>query len=122
MSPILPANLMDSLRRLRLCCFPSSSRRARWSLAMSSRVPALLTLFLLVTGTQAQPRTDSLGDPLPDGAIARIGTLRFKHNPAQGSTVDVALFAPDGSKIVSLSQNNDSIRLWDAGSAKEIPG
>jgi hypothetical protein len=86
---------------------------------MNFRVQAILTLFLFVRGIQAQPRTDSLGDPLPEGAIARIGTLRFKHNPAQGSTVDVALLAPDGSRIVSLSQNNDSIRLWDAAGGKE---
>jgi WD40 repeat protein len=89
---------------------------------MSSRAQALLAFFLLASGVQAQLRTDSLGDPLPEGAVARLGTLRFKHNPAQQSTVDVALFAPDGSRIVSLSQNNDSVRLWDAATGKELPG
>jgi WD40 repeat protein len=93
---------------------------------MISRALSVLIVFLFVPGIMAQraakPRTDSLGDPLPEGAIARIGTLRFKHNPAQGGAMDVALFAPDGSKIVTLSQDFGSIRLWDAESGKDIQG
>jgi WD40 repeat protein len=54
--------------------------------------------------------------------MARIGTLRFKHHPARGSTVDVVLFTADGTRIVSLSQDYADIRLWDAASGKEIPG
>ena len=91
---------------------------------MRSRVLALLTAFMLLPGIRAQPpvqpRTDFLGDPLPEGAIARIGTLRFKHNPAHGSTVDITLFTPDGGKIVSLSQDYESVRLWDAASGAEL--
>ncbi len=34
------------------------------------------------------PRTDHLGDPLPLGAIARMGTLRLRH---QGEVMAVAL-------------------------------
>jgi len=60
-----------------------------------------------------------LGDPLPPGAIARLGTLRFKHAPAGDPTVDVAFYSPDGTKIVSLI---NSLRLWDAATGKEIKG
>ena len=86
---------------------------------------------LLVSHAQAQtakkpvpvkPRLDALGDPLPDGAVARLGTLRFKHMPAGDPTIDIALFSPDGSKIVSLVYGQGSIRLWDTASGKEIPG
>jgi len=66
--------------------------------------------------------TDSLGDPLPDGAIARMGTLRFKHTPAQNSTIDNAVYSPDGTKIASLAHQTGSVRLWDAANGKEILG
>jgi WD40 repeat protein len=70
---------------------------------------------------------DSLGDPLPDGAIARLGTLRFKHNQDQNNfgrepSIDAALFSPDGSRIVSLKSNVGTMRLWDASTGKEING
>src|SRR5262245_29080753 len=68
------------------------------------------------------PLTDALGDPLPPGAIARLGTLRFKHTPALDPTIDVAMFSPDGARIVSLVYGAASIRLWDAGTGKEIRG
>jgi WD40 repeat protein len=70
----------------------------------------------------AKPRTDALGDPLPDGAVARLGTLRFKHVPAANTTIDTALFAPDGNRIVSLAASIGSIRLWNATSGEELPG
>jgi WD40 repeat protein len=93
---------------------------------MVSRVLGSLSALLIVPLVHAQAppaaRTDSLGDPLPPGAVARIGTLRFKHNPAHSYTVDVVQFAPDGSKIVSLSEYCRTVRLWDAATGKEIAG
>jgi WD40 repeat protein len=94
---------------------------------MTSRAaPALLAcLFLgqvLNAQTPVKPRLDALGDPLPDGAIARLGTLRFKHMPSQDPTVDVVRYAPDGTKIVSLVYGQASIRLWEADNGKEIKG
>ncbi len=94
---------------------------------MIHRIPVLfLAGFIFASNLQAQtapgPRTDGLGDPLPKGAIARLGTLRFKHNPAANGIIDMAYFSPDGTKIVSLVLSSGSIRLWDAASGKEIPG
>ena len=56
---------------------------------------------------------DSLGDPLPDGAIQRFGTLRMKHNP--GSTMELAL-SPDEKTIVSI---NTEVIIWDTETGKE---
>ncbi|HYV34647.1 MAG TPA: hypothetical protein VE988_03020, partial [Gemmataceae bacterium] len=85
----------------------------------------LLAVSLLLPSVNAQPpakpRTDSLGDPLPPGAIARLGTLRFKHDPGRSARVHTAIFSPDGKKIASLADNG-TLRLWDAATGKEFPG
>jgi WD40 repeat protein len=60
-----------------------------------------------------QPATDAHGDPLPTGAIARIGTLRLRH-----STPIVALaWAHDSSFLVSGSHDK-TVCLWDAKTGK----
>jgi RNA polymerase sigma factor (sigma-70 family) len=52
--------------------------------------------------------TDLYGDPLPSGAIARLGTIRFRH----GGFLQDALLSPDGRTLFSVG--NDSIEWWDA--------
>ncbi|HWY86855.1 MAG TPA: WD40 repeat domain-containing protein, partial [Gemmataceae bacterium] len=74
------------------------------------------------TGSRVPTNTDAQGDPLPEGAIARLGSLRFKHAPGGDPTIDVAMFAPDGNVIASLVYGQGSIRLWNASDGKEIPG
>lgn len=44
-------------------------------------------------------RTDSYGDPLPDGVLVRLGSVRWRH---AGDVHQIA-FSPDGSSIVSCS-------------------
>ena len=66
--------------------------------------------------------TDALGDPLPQGAVARLGTLRFKHAPAQSAIIDSAVYSPDGTKIASVALTSGSVRLWEADTGKEITG
>lgn len=60
-------------------------------------------------------RTDSFGDPLPEEAIARLGTLRLKH----GGHIHSVAFTPDGKQLVSHGYF-DGIRVWDAATGQEI--
>jgi WD40 repeat protein len=60
-------------------------------------------------------RCDHYGDPLPAGAIARLGTTRFRH----GGRIDSVAVAPNGKTIATAGTSSGSIvRLWDARSGK----
>jgi RNA polymerase sigma factor (sigma-70 family) len=61
------------------------------------------------------PRTDLYGDPLPPGAMARMGTVRFRH----GSWISAAAFGPDG-KTVATAGEDKLIRFWDTATGKGI--
>src|SRR5215469_12758015 len=50
---------------------------------------------------------DRYGDPLPPGAVARLGTVRYRFG---GSS---AAFLPDGRTVVSV-RDGSAIYLWDA--------
>src|SRR5438874_5585545 len=58
-----------------------------------------------------EARTDRFGDPLPAGASARLGTVRFR----QGGPVLCVRFAPDGKAVVSGSDDG-LIRVWEPAS------
>jgi RNA polymerase sigma factor (sigma-70 family) len=66
--------------------------------------------------SDSQAATDKYGDPLPPGAIARMGTMRFRHI---GDVLSVA-YSPDGKIIASGERNEGPIILWDAITGKEI--
>src|SRR5262249_34030177 len=76
-----------------------------------------LTLLALTQLATAQPRTDSFGDPLPAGVLARSGTLRLRH----AAPVTALVFCPDGKGLVSASQDG-TVRLWDTDLTGKTPG
>jgi WD40 repeat protein len=65
-------------------------------------------------GQAPSVRLDVFGDPLPEEAISRLGTVRFRH----GGEVDALQFTPDGK--VLISQGGDGVRTWDAATGKQI--
>src|SRR5262249_54294488 len=70
-----------------------------------ARRTVLLLIGLFGPGAAVPPamtapsaaRADLLGDPLPDGALARVGTLRFRH----GATIVSVAYAPDGKSVAT---------------------
>src|SRR5262249_28660043 len=63
---------------------------------------------LPVQNDAAAPRLDRYGDPLPSGAVARLGTRRWSHR----DPVQFVQFTPDGKAVISGSQNY-WLGYWD---------
>ncbi len=62
------------------------------------------------------PRLDRSGDPLPAGAIVRLGTTRLRHS----FTIYSVHFSPDGKLLATTGGNSTGRRLclWDAVTGK----
>jgi len=61
-------------------------------------------------------RPDPPRDPLPEGAVARMGTLRFR----QGGSIAALAFSPDGKRIATAGGEKQPIRLWELDGGKEL--
>src|SRR5262249_10764132 len=72
------------------------------------------------------PRLDAAGDPLPAGALVRLGTVRFRHQ----QPVSKVAFSPDGRVFATIDVGVDervdyihaggSLRFWDRASGREL--
>lgn len=80
---------------------------------------ALRVVFLLSVAWgrgeagEQRVRTDVYGDPLPPGAIARLGTIRFQHD----GSVQALAYSPDGKWLAS-GDICGVLRLWDGDTGK----
>jgi WD40 repeat protein len=83
-------------------------------MSSSPRLLAFVVLPLLAAPLGAEPARDRFGDPLPEGAVARLGSLRLRHR----HSVQVGDFSADG-KLVAAFDGGNSIIFWDATSGRE---
>jgi RNA polymerase sigma factor (sigma-70 family) len=69
--------------------------------------------------TARAPGVDRYGDPLPKGATARLGSLRFRHNSPNYAGVQSVSFTPDGKTLAS-SGGEPVARIWDVATGREV--
>src|SRR5581483_6780781 len=55
------------------------------------------------------------GDALPAGAVARLGTTRWRH----GATIHFVAFGPEGKTLLTAGQDG-TVRVWDTATGKEV--
>jgi WD40 repeat protein len=90
---------------------------------LAAAVAFSLCLLSLAASAQddkpkVDPKTDNYGDPLPPGALLRLGTTRL-----QGDRLSRFAWMPDGKSLVTASQ--DRICFWSIEDGRElwsIPG
>jgi WD40 repeat protein len=62
-----------------------------------------------------RPRTDRHGDPLPAGAVARLGTVRFRSG---GYGLEGLGFLADGKTLVTVPREGHVLQLWEADTGR----
>jgi WD40 repeat protein len=77
-------------------------------------MPVALLFVSLALAPEPRPaRTDGFGDPLPVGAVARFGSVRWKYD----AETRELLFSPDGRTLVQVHDRN-SFTAWDYPSGR----
>src|SRR5262249_29255936 len=75
---------------------------------------ALIAFCLPVFAGADSPKTDADGEPLPAGALARLGSSRFTHS----ANVDHIAFTADGKSVVFVGRDS-VVGRWNLADGKE---
>jgi WD40 repeat protein len=83
--------------------------------AAQVRTPNETAAPTVATPSKRSTSLDGYGDPLPQYARARMGTIRFH----DGSLVKQVLFTPDSKSLVTVD-NIPIVRVWDASTGRAV--
>ncbi len=81
-------------------------------MCLRTPLPSLILLGLCSLAPAAEPKRDCYGDPLPEGAIARLGNLPLRHEGG----IQSAAFTADGKTLVICEPL--SFYFWDPATGK----
>jgi WD40 repeat protein len=78
----------------------------------------LAVCFVAAAGPGQGPRLDRYGDPLPPGAIARLGTVRYRPPPKDMMVV----WRPDSKAVVTVSLYGEKsdITVWELETGRPL--
>lgn len=80
--------------------------------AVAAQAPAVLP-----AEQEHAPRTDLYGDPLPQGALLRLGTERLRRaDEGQGRRETSVSYSPDG--VILACNDGDTVALWNAATGR----
>ncbi len=85
--------------------------------AITLRKTLLVVLILTgmgVPASGAQPRADLYGDPLPPGALVRLGSVRLRQ-----LGMEIA-FSAGGKTLLSFSSRDKTLRHWNPVTGQEL--
>jgi WD40 repeat protein len=99
--------------------YPLVARLSLLTCLSVALVPGPLSPLPASKGADERPkgtavRTDQYGDPLPPGAVARLGTARF----SSLERIDKLTFSPSGSLLASANETAGAIRLWESATGR----
>src|SRR5690242_13241009 len=88
---------------------------ARFVLLLTTCLLSLALPLRAQTLPAKAPRTDRYGDPLPPGATARLGTVRWRNGTRD---IKSLRYSSDGRTLLSV-ETDASVRVWDAATGKQ---
>src|SRR5262249_29604096 len=74
----------------------------------------VLAVLLGAFADEKPPRTDLYGDPLPPGAIARMGAMALRH----GCSGDLASSFPPDGKLLATGGGTGPGKVWETATGR----
>ena len=106
--------LAEASRRLAVPAGAARVSRGGWLLVAASLLVALAVMWAGVSPVLVPARATE--DPLPPGAILRLGTARFRHP----TLIHAIAVSPDGKTLASAGSGRSPLRLWETATGRPL--